>query len=293
MKWKKKAKELCAFRYTTDAWSKCRPDSNKEEWKYLNVPNETDLFLMAHFDFLKENGYDMKNSVVHMIVIDEEYFEWLKQNGMEHSSESMEKYADTLTTENRTRLMIKNHMQYSDSIAFLSIGIFKSDGLGPSTEFNVFHINEKLRNDLEDLYYPQKVYVPGYVLKSDTARESRERLLDMADVYFTQGKYICLGQWQKQIYHCTSANVLNLYLPYVIRNQLKNASVRYSDIEFKSPTSPVNKIGELITKEISCNNKNIYAFLDDVVLSEDDIEIYEKLFVKMLKKQGGHILRDE
>ena len=105
-----------AVRFTYDAWMKCFPESDMEEWKFENDPMTLNDYVE---NVMTDTELDLKqelpDTVVKIITFDDEYFKWLKNQSYdckcpEDYQMHIAEYRDQVTSQTALRLLRKNNM---------------------------------------------------------------------------------------------------------------------------------------------------------------------------------------
>ena len=155
-----KLKLACCTRYTYEAWMKCYPNSNYEEWKEITKPNSLMDFYYGLLDAMEveEPEFDVK-----VVTLDDEYFSWL--GNKENTEANRAKYAETTSEEDATRLMKKNRMDKIAGLYFVP-AIFFPQSKSDTVSLKVTRkLREKIKNGIERTVNAS-VYVPGVVISS-------------------------------------------------------------------------------------------------------------------------------
>ena len=146
-------------RYTYDAWMQTYPESNKEEWEKVASPD--DPFEYAYS--IRERLRLRQDQNLRIVTLDEEFFAWLKENGLENSEETRIKYINEVSDEAALRLL--NKQEYNKPVYLFGISLTVSSFPDPIEEKEIelsSDIRNGLRNYFEALFGEGNVFVSKY-----------------------------------------------------------------------------------------------------------------------------------
>ena len=234
---KKKRDDLIIARYTYDAWMKCYPNSSYEDWENIMSPRSIFDFIMTIENNISEKLEltleDFKSILIK--TIDENYFEWLKENGLEHNDKNIQKYTNEMPIENADELIKSNNMNVDDSLCFLHITAAGENDFGNNTEF---YMNDEAQKSLElylkSIFEDSEIFVPGYIMAAEMAHNSAETVAEQGNLYFKNGIKKLSNRYKKQTYQYTNINFAQFYIPYIVRNKF-NAKIKTKDILNEKP----------------------------------------------------------
>ena len=252
-------------RYTYDAWMKCYPESDMEEWEMANCPNcITDFAIGESVRYQELTAMDLSNWEIRVVAIDDEYFNWINKNKFENTEEMRAMYVRSITDAKANELLVKNKMNIDDQLLFLHFLITGEKDFGPSTNYSLSkECVKELREYLKSIYRDSKVYAPPYIMTAERAEMSAEQLLDSAKQFFEEGKIKHNKKYNMQHYSEPDCNITQLYIPCVIRNE-------YDDSVFN--------IGELLLPK-TCE-KNLKYYPNKIFYDRRMLDFYRKYNIK-------------
>lgn len=296
-------------RYTYDAWKKCFPKASYNEWYEQTYPDNILDFLEAASDTISKRYSSIEKTKFMVVTINKEYFKWINENKLEDSIKTRTAYADQMTAETAKRLIKDEHMNQNYQMMFLyGVARLKED---KNTNFVLpVSVIEKINKYLNIIFKSQETFIPGYVLKMETAIMHSDKLLNLAKAYFEDHQSARLGMMETQEY-VKGTNVALYFIPIIFKKEFDEAIFEYNDI-YGRKDALYERYPELITfdkdgfseygidrigfEETGISqeiNKIFYPNKFDMVpnlarLSE--IMDIEEEFVKELKKNGAKIL---
>lgn len=176
-------KEVLLARFTYDTWKQLFPDKTLDEWKETQCPAcMSDFILMALSD-MGYRGFCVDNVCkTTVVVLDEEYLEWLKKNEKADSEKVRREYGASLSEYDLNRLLEKNDMNKEYYLIGFPVALLtdpEKEGEKkisfPKEAYQV--IREHLGRVLRDF----DVWMPNYLLTPDDFLEGETQLMNMAE----------------------------------------------------------------------------------------------------------------
>ena len=295
--------------YTKDAWFKCYPDSNEEEWIQTTQPNNLKLYLCTIYTQIEKLVEKNPDLSYRIITIDDEYFEYLNAHNIENTSQNRIEYIKQVTDEDALRLYIKHKDEFmSYKVAGMPITLYSKE-LYPTDKAINTELPEELRKKieryLEQFYGEKNVYVPQYLLKPSTILTDYERFYSLADDYLENNRKIKLGIYGTQTIK-KGTNITRLYIPIYFR--IVPTTMRFTkDTIFNPQLNELRIFPEYsiyitdVLQEFSTNVKGIKdldfdnditkflqkegeAILSPYLILYDDILEQEQLFITEMRK---------
>lgn len=109
-------------RYTLSAWKRCHPDSDEAGWDYYQSP--TDIFTQMERELHNADispEFCPEKTDIRFVMIDEEYFEWLRHMEREDCPQVRKDYVKSVSDEKARRLFAKHNMNIAASLVVLSV----------------------------------------------------------------------------------------------------------------------------------------------------------------------------
>lgn len=185
-----RAKQIKVSRYTWPAWKRCYPQSPKSEWEKINCPGHVELFVQKIYEVMTmKNEPNSERPSILVVTIDEEYFQWLTDQGKENTDESRQAYIDHIEEEQAYRLLKKHGEHVMLHGAFLQLS-----HIGPYTQYTQEECNpmskktqEMLLQFLQPAFPDGKIYILPYYLTAEMAYHHYHDLQNLAEIYFDEG----------------------------------------------------------------------------------------------------------
>lgn len=173
-------------RYTYDAWKKCFPQSNYTQWYDQTHPDNILDFLEDSSNTIGKHYSSIKKTKFKVITINKEYFQWIKENRMEDSQDTRISYADQMTAQTAKKLLKEEKMNTDYQILFL-YGVVTLKEYKDTNIILPELLIQKISQYLSTIFRSQEIFIPGYVLKTETVIEHSDKLLNLAKAYFDEG----------------------------------------------------------------------------------------------------------
>src|SRR5699024_4129853 len=189
---------------------------------------------------------------IKVIVIDDEYYGWLRKNRKEDTEGNRLAYMNTVSDEDADRLLHKNHLDVTYTACVIPVIVLYDNGVPPITRWELSK-NKKdiIHNCLTRVFVESDVYFPGTLGKIVEVFKKEERLLEQAARYcdesITPKNYRDTEQKHKG-----ACNAAKAAIPFVVRY-------------VHSAISPVN----VILEKEGPFRQNLYPDLVDFLDNED------------------------
>ena len=211
-------------RYTYDAWKKTFPNAQKKEWELVNLPYQTKYMMRRCIDYMSESMDFQKElsskANIRIAMMDDEFFDYLKENNLENTEEVRVGYASNLSNEDCERLLKKHNMDIEYLPMCLHIPIFITN---PTKEINV-NVNENIRNELKkylESIYKNEVFVANKIVKIDTFYNEYNSLNKAAENYFKTGSDMIPLNFTMAATLGKQTSLAHMCLPFVVKTKAK------------------------------------------------------------------------
>lgn len=303
-------KQANITRYTFDAWKRCFPQSNYNEWYAQTYPDNLLNFLRNAAISIGKNYAAIEKTKFMVVTINEEYFRWIQENKLEDTVESRTAYASQITEADAVRLLLEEKLNVNYEIMFLYAAVMLEND--HSTNFMLSdEIIAKLKIYLESIYKSQEIFIPGYILKTDTAVKNSEKLLNLAKAFFDEHQKVRLGVMETQEY-AKGANLSLYFIPVILKREFAKAVFEFDEIEGNEKRLferypnmlmfdqagfmkyGISGVEEFVKTDFYQDIKEVFypyeiEIIPNLVSSDQIIEI-ETNFVKELRNMGAKIL---
>lgn len=193
--------------YTEESFFLCYPDANEED--YYEYLGNSEYLLIKNLE--KEMGYSVK--ALKRVILDEEYFEWLKRNGLKEEQKQRFVYMSKISTNEAERIWLKHNRPNYSNISVLPI-MFSSERNLPNNNYVLPKgFLKEMKASLSQYYkLPSKyIFINEELLRGDCCSE--EFIDDVFEVraerYFIDNKI----EFQKQ--------------PFLSLQQNSNLNIRF------------------------------------------------------------------
>lgn len=178
--------------YTEDVWFKSYKDQdiNNEE-HYMNFIEKTtpSSIVDVTLDNLRKNGYNV--AALDFVVLDEEYFIWLKNKKCENTTEKRLEYINSISIENIERLWKKNKFNIQYSHGVIPFTMFSDKQKDGNKELPKEVVAEIKKSISQSINAPEKdVYVSTIAYKGDYAINYMEELIQNCKLSLSNNKLI-------------------------------------------------------------------------------------------------------
>lgn len=297
-------------RYTYDAWKKCFPQSNYTQWYDQTHPDNILDFLEDSSNTIGKQYSSVKKTKFKVITINKEYFQWIKENRMEDSQDTRISYANQMTAQTAKKLLKEEKMNTDYQILFL-YGVVTLKEYKDTNIILPELLIQKISQYLSTIFRSQEIFIPGYVLKTETVIEHSDKLLNLAKAYFEDHQRVKLGMMEKQEY-IKGTNIALYFIPVIFKKEFDEALFAYEDIYGKEDAL-YERYSELITfdkegfSEFGINgikefnetnisqeiNKSFYPNRIEIIpnlINLSEVLKIEEEFVRELKRKGAKVL---
>lgn len=198
---------------TFDVTKSRHPEATFEEWEEKFVPDDMIRFL---FNAVGEYEPDEEVSMC-VIVVDDEYFKWLEQNGLENTNKAKDKYMQSVSETQAYRLMQKHNWDTDYVLMGIPVYVNNFD----RTYKLPIEVNNELLKYLSKIHGDGNVFLPRYMFKAADCETCAPELLKMGKKYFAGGVAGRKKEWNVQKFTDTDSNVL--IIPFVVRRKYDSA----------------------------------------------------------------------
>lgn len=223
--------------YTLFSWMESQ-HGNRENYIRMQYPYDLDGFMLMALRLfgadITEDGPDFgqysQDTILRIIVIDEEYYAWLENTFRDDTEENRLKYMETVSDEDADRLLKKNHLNATYTVCVMPFLILYENGVPPLTRWEMSEDTKNvILSCLTRVFGEGNVYLPGIYGKADDLYNRKDRTLQQAVNYFTHGlrEYQYRDCNQK---HKGYATVATAGIPFVVRYVHPSASAFFGDI---------------------------------------------------------------
>ena len=296
-------------RLTYEAWKKIFPDKPIDIWEESMNINDLFTFLVIEKELILSNFYLREGQPfpkMRIIVIDDEYFDWLKANGEEHTDESLVRYLDMERTDEDAFRLLKKHGWDKDYIQMgMPVIILNQKGGRTSSNYKLSkETTEKLKDYLEKVYVGKDVFLTGQILNQEEWFDEEGMYLNIAKAWFEEQQKVTVGKWDSQSHGSRKINLYELVIPFVVRRQHHTAvfdiSEMQKDVENYIPEINLNKevfavmhsdaedftdseLEKQIVAELSQEGEN--TFVEAMTWYKENILEYNEIFREMLEEE--------
>lgn len=259
------ASEMNTTHYTLDSWKKSQ-GGNRENYMEAQQPYNFAAYLDRTLDLLGVKDKDLEkvdygvltpDASIKVIVIDDEYYGWLRKNRKEDTEGNRLAYMNTVSDEDADRLLHKNHLDVTYTACVIPVIVLYDNGVPPITRWELSkNTKDIIHNCLIRVFGESDVYFPGTVGKIDDVFKKEERLLEQAARYFDEG-VTPKNYRDTEQKHKGACNAAIAAIPFVVRY-------------VHSAISPVN----VILEKEGPFRQNLYPDLVDF-LDNEDFDEYE------------------
>ena len=291
-------------RYTLDAWIKTYPNGTVKEWEEVTNPNSFSLFLGLHKCELEE--ILMERTMIlpetRVVTIDDEYFEWLKKEGLENTRENRMDYINhVVDDDNATRLMKKHGWDVEYFTLGIPLVVFHSKDNIPKYTRYMFQADvvKKLKEYLEKIFGQGNIFLSRYILNLEDYPENAERFQDIAKISFESGATVQLGKWEEQ-HVDEESGIQLLIIPFVFRHTFESAknnlNIFFGDYK-NSPSfgldrdaldelglEDVEDFGQVMGKDIEQTLSAPFVLLEGINYSSDAANLAQALKKSLIKE---------
>ncbi len=296
-------------RFTYEVWKKIFPDMSEEDWRLSMNENDLYTFIDVEREIILDGFYLEKEQAfpkLRIITIDDEYLNWLEQNGEKHSDDSLSRYIDMERTDEEAYRLLKKNGCHKDYIQMgLPVIIFNQKGGRTVSDYKLSkETTEKLRTYLEQVYVGKRVFLSGQLMEVEDYFDEPGMYLNIAKEWFESGQAIKVGKWDAQRHGNKKINVYELVIPFVVCREYKSAVFDYdelvSDIRNFVPEIKLEKS----VFDVICSNaedftdseveleivkdlckKDEQAFVEAITWYKDNMLEYQALFREVLEEE--------
>lgn len=222
--------------YTLDSWIRSQ-GGTRGNYMEFQTPYSLDDFqfstlMLSDIDVLDDGRIDhgpfSPDAELRVVVIDEEYYSWLKNKQMEDNEKARLKYINTISDDEADRLLHKNHLDVTYSVCAIPLGIVCENDVLPVTEWELSGKTKTIiRTCLMNIFGETEVYLPGTAGKLDDVRLGLDELIQQADRYFRKG---FMTEHSRNINQKHNRNTMLAAVPFVVRYIHESASVPFRDV---------------------------------------------------------------
>ena len=241
--------KMSLTRYSYEAWMKCYPDSNYDEWEYSTEPTSLLEYIAGQMERLeKEQNIIYDELPTKVVVLDDEYFEWIGQKT--NTSDMRAEYAKYVSEEDALRLAKKNNLHYSYELYLYPVLLFKTAMrknmiLTRNTQMEFIKYLKQISPTLD-------IYALPYVLTISDIDERYDEAINMAKTYFETGIHIEHDEWVLRKNNCK--NRLDMYFIPVVTRETHDSMVLIPE-EMISDENVLTRALDMITMNREGLNK--------------------------------------
>lgn len=209
--------------YTREAWFRCFPDSTESQWCARGNDDAVDLAVLQNIQYLNSQGVCDINKLkeFRIITVDDEYFSWLEEKGLQDGDEERTRYISQVDDEAAERLWKKNGMGKIYTCCCLVCTLLGVDLTKNTTTH--FHLSleeqESLRSHLEKVFGQGKVWISRQFLHPSDFIHEQQEFWQEGRIWLKEGHSFSRKGFDEQQNKNPEINVLNLCLPVVVSSQ--------------------------------------------------------------------------
>lgn len=292
--------KLTFTRYTKEAWLRCYPESNENEWEEVQQPYSVSDFLKKQFEILEYKGFCTDHiEEIHIITLDEEYFDWLEKEGLENTEDSRKLYR--VPEKDSDRLMRKHRMDRDYKVMFLPVSTF----LKGNVKEYVLSQNTagKIREYLRNVYGKGNVWFPGYVLNCQNLLFDISKFQRIGVTCMEEKKKISLGEYESaEVKNAASENwdetfinpTLTL-LPFLVKGTFDRSVIRLNEKEEEAVEADFPEdhdfdfegfgVEKMLRKDFHAHDVYAYNNCVSVFEIEDLINEWQEMIFQILSEE--------
>lgn len=269
--------------YTYDSYFLCFPDASDDDF--------LDFIGRDLSEYLPELGAQdgMKLKYIRHVVIDDEYFNWLKDKSLENTTENRVKYINNVSNEDAERLWEKSYGRFDVSSLFIPITVVSTNHYIEENLTLNKRTMDDLANELGKLFKKINIKAEDIIIHNEMispslyANEFEERFEEHCHNHFDNkgNKYKNLPSRAKNTPK-NPANTTLRYIPICIKeasNPIENVNIMDIEIEtiFNQLPPSIENLLRKTNTDLITNPKGIYNFhpIPFIHHSFDAIEIFE------------------
>lgn len=215
-----------AFRTTYDTWMALYPNSSFDDWAsdsvQFNLRLYTSQILRGIMNGMGKTEIDDEMSrhiMLRIVVIDEQYLNWLEQTGREHGEDSLIKYASTLSDAALSELIKKNNFDINLEVGMLSM-VWET--AKPTRKLGAMELPDFVQADmlkyLEAFFGKGNVFLPGWVGTPSLLMKYAAQIKAAAYEYFYIDEKSIANPFQHQRPKMSNrGNYYRLSIPFGVR----------------------------------------------------------------------------
>ena len=280
-----KSNTILVSRYTKDTWMKLFPYSSEKTWEDVNIPDSIRDF--AYCACPEDNEIP---DTIHVFLFSNEYINWLKENKLEHSVDTMNKYINETNDEKALNLLKKYHMDVDFTTACIPFIVANKNGIPQNTNFTLTEKGQKLLlSYMENIYGKDNVCIIPNIMKLNEIYKEEKSIKKIGNMHFNQNIDIYVNEWNKQTFS-GNTDVCLLGIPVIINTKADSVYIETSEISFPDilPLAEKNDFDNSETgKEIFSLFDKEYIVelgLNHILLAEDIPDYCTKIGEIIMKK---------
>lgn len=247
---------LDSTRYTFDAWKRSQENS-MESYKDTQHPEDFMSFaynMCVSCDILREGNDGFahphkgisENFTIRPIVIDDEYYEYLKINNKEDNTQSRSEYMNTISDTNAMRLLKKNHLNWTLIPFAIPVMVASKTPFPKEMSYSLGDKRAEMTMILESVYGMGNVYVPGYICHTNYIDECEDTIVDEAYTYFFEGTRTTIGKYRIQPNNSDDANLTFYFIPFVVKHEFKSPRISLAQLIGDEPIEDAYKMFSIL-----------------------------------------------
>ncbi len=221
-------------RYTQKAWLRSYPSSDEEEWQEQTHPENVYDFVSTAFSVLEDNDYEVSDKeLVRIVTLDEKYYDYIKEKGLEDTSQQRAQYAAYCQYTNKELFEMAQKAGLDKAYTLLTIPVvmIRKEISVQSTNFKLTNEQiDKLTNYLEKIHGKGNVFVFGNFVEISEIVNNKQKFFVNGNLYFEKGIRFDLTEYRKQRYD-NAINVAFLGIPFLIKSPIKKMVWKMDEFE--------------------------------------------------------------
>jgi len=256
--------------YTKDTFLDIYPDKTVSDWEKCYRPYNIDRFLLLNLFSLAKNYDFSETSKISLYTIDDEYISWLKSNSLEHNTNNLQKYNNSISEQDCIRLSQKNNSLVQIDVKFLEIELKNKSQTGfyNGTKLNKDQI-AALSSFLSDNYETSSIYLPGYIIPKDNVINEMPKIRNIGIAHFIDDIDVSIASYEKCV--ASAENTFSLFIPY---ENTFSLFIPYFTCKTLPPILSCNKIFKKKERSDTCiTNKNLFDIMTKYFCYEGDLVV--------------------
>ena len=265
------------IRYTLKSWMKIYPSSDENNWAAVNYPENIYHFLDNAINAIETEMELYPDDTIRVVTIDEDYFEYLKENNLVDNQEVRTQYATEypFTDTDLLKKIKENDMLRAYTLLTIPVIYLSEEVNNKSTNYLLTQEQkEKLTQYLEKIHGKGNIYVYGNFIGIDHIIEDESRIIANGNLHFKKGINFELFDYKKQRY-AGPINLAFLGIPFLAKVPINKCVFKMSELTeiFNDCKYNPEYVSNLTSEEFSIYNIKAINFEDTSIfdeLSQDD-----------------------